>query len=262
MNMAIDLKELRPLDPGAPLPLYVQLAERLSVLIRPVQERLAGRMLPSEAELTAHFSISRPTVRQAMGRLLSEGLIVRGRGRGTFVAPRHASRDLGGPSEFELLPPSDEIEFRLIARLRLRPTPPLRALFALRSGEPVERITRLRLIQGEVYAFEERFLPVPIAEQITDAVLSRDAGLVFIRRFIGGKSGKVDFRFRAIPASADQARILDTKRGAPLLSSEHTYYGIDERPILHGIIVFRGDRYDFGFSAPVHGCPERQQPED
>jgi GntR family transcriptional regulator len=259
MPMAIDLKQMPQLNPAAPLPLYAQLAEALSVPISRFQESLAGRLLPSEAALTAHFGVSRPTVRQAMGELHAKGLILRGRGRGTFVAPPHVSRDLGAISEFELLPPGAEIEFQLLARERIRPTPAQREMFRLQASEPIERLTRLRRIAGEVFAHEERFLPMKVAARLTDEALSREAGLVFIRRFIGGPDGRVAFRFRAIPARAEQARILGTRRGAPLLSSEHTYFGADGVPILHGTLLFRGDRYDFGFQAPMRGRPIPQQ---
>ena len=91
---AFHLGDLDALDSASRLPLYAQLADMLAKRIRPAQERLAGRALPSELEMTRHFGISRPTVRQAMSHLLTEDLIVRGRGRGTFVAPPRASRDL------------------------------------------------------------------------------------------------------------------------------------------------------------------------
>lgn len=254
MRTALDLSDMRPLDPSARLPLYAQLAERLSAPIRRFQDNLAGRLLPSDAELTAHFGVSRPTVRQAMAELLSEGLITRGRGRGTFVAPPHASRDLGGLKEIEFLPPGEEIGFRLLARQRLRPTAAQRELFRLPADEPIERITRLRLIEGTAFGLEERFLPMRIAAKLTDDVFSRDSGVIFIRRFLG-ETGTVAFRFRAVAADAEQARLLGMKRGEPLLSSGHTYFDSDGLPVLQGTVLFRGDRYDFGFRAPVRGHP-------
>jgi GntR family transcriptional regulator len=91
---AFELRNLRGLDSSSRLPLYAQLADLFAGRIRDSQAKLAGKALPSELETAAHFKISRPTVRQAMGQLLSEGLIVRGRGRGTFVAPPHGFRSL------------------------------------------------------------------------------------------------------------------------------------------------------------------------
>ena len=255
MRTALDLNNMRPLDPAAALPLYAQLAERLAAHIRGFQDSLAGRLLPSELELTTHFNVSRPTVRQAMSQLVSEGLIERGRGRGTFVAPPHASRDLGGPLEFELQPLGGDVTFRLLRRERLLATPVLRTLFRLRPDEQVERVTRLRLIKGEPYGLEERFLPMAMARRLSDEMLSEEAGVIFMRRILGRSGGTVAFRFRAIPASVTQAKSLGTRRGAPLMSSEHTYFDANQAAVLHGTVLFRGDRYDFGFRAPVRGDP-------
>jgi GntR family transcriptional regulator len=253
MPMAIDLQDVGALDLNSRMPLYAQLADLLSSRIRDVQASVAGQALPTEVETAAHFGISRPTVRQAMGELLAEGLIVRGRGRGTFVAPPHASRDMGRITEFELLPPSKDVEFRLLKRETVVPPPDVRALFRLGKSERIQLITRLRYIDKKVFGYEERYMPVPLAASITDKVLAKEAGVTFVKRLIDGENGKVAFRFRAIPADTKHTKILDIKVGTPLLSSEHTYFTADDQPILHGVILFRGDRYDFGFMAPVHG---------
>jgi GntR family transcriptional regulator len=252
-RLALNLQDFAGLDSASRLPLYAQLADMLAKRIRASQAKLAGRALPSEVETSAYFKISRPTVRQAMSQLLSEGLIVRGRGRGTFVAPPHASRDLGRAFEFDVLPANHRIEFRLVARERVVPRPEIVELFKLRPGEQIERITRLRLVDDEVFGFEERFLPLRYAAKITDAILKREAGVVFARRLIEGSNGRVEFRVRATSADGKIARLLKMKKGAPLLSSEHTYFMPDGTPILHGLVLFRGDRYDFSFQAPVHG---------
>lgn len=252
-RFALDLEDLETLDDASRLPLYAQLAEMLAKRVRAAQAKLAGQALPSEVEIAAHFKISRPTVRQAMGQLLSEGLIVRGRGRGTFVAPPHASRHLGRAFEFDVLPANHSIEFRLVGRERVVPRPAVVALFKLKEGEQVERVTRLRLVENEVFGFEERFLPLRYSSKVTDAMLTREAGVVFARRLIEGDNGRVVFQVRATSADPKIARVLHMKKGEPLLSSEHTYYSPDGTPVLHGIVFFRGDRYDFSFQAPVHG---------
>jgi DNA-binding GntR family transcriptional regulator len=97
-------------------------------------------------------------------------------------------------------------------------------------------------------------MPLRNAAKITDAMLYREAGIVFARRLIGKENGRVVFRVRAIAANAETACLLELKKGAPLLSSEHTYFSFDGEPVLHGTVLFRGDRYDFSFQAPVHGA--------
>lgn len=250
---ALELNDLNGLDPGSRLPLYAQLADMLATRIRASQATLAGKALPSELETAAHFKISRPTVRQAMGQLLSEGLIVRGRGRGTFIAPPHATRDLGRAFEFDLLPANHAVEFRLLGRDLLAGSPEVCAALRLPPDEIVQRVTRLRLSEGELFAFEERYLPLLYARKITDGMLEHEAGVEFARHLIEGANGRVVFRVRAMSADSKIARLLKMKKGAPLLSSEHTYFLPDDTPVLHGAVLFRGDRYDFRFQAPVHG---------
>jgi len=250
---ALELSELKGLDSSSRLPLYAQLAELFAARIREAHAKLAGRALPSELETAAHFRISRPTVRQAMGQLLSEGLIVRGRGRGTFVAPPHASRDLGRAFEFDLLQANHQVEFRLASRERVAAPADVAAALGLPVGEMVECVTRLRLSEGELFAFEERYLPLRYAKRITDSMLETEAGVVFARHLIEDPNGRVQFRVQAMAADAKVAKLLKMKKGAPMLVSEHTYFAPDGTPVLHGKVLFRGDRYDFRFQAPLHG---------
>ena len=54
-----------------------------------LQGRYAGgSRLPTEAELSAQYQVSRQTVRRAFHDLVSEGMVYRIPGRGTFAAPR------------------------------------------------------------------------------------------------------------------------------------------------------------------------------
>ena len=57
----------------------------------------SGSRLPTEAELEARFQVSRNTLRQAIGELVSEGILVREQGRGTFyTGPRNESAQKTG----------------------------------------------------------------------------------------------------------------------------------------------------------------------
>ena len=75
-------------------PLYIWAVDALYELIEKGVYQ-AGQPLPSEAELAAQLGVSRSTLREALGYLEKDGLIVRKHGVGTFVAP-HSAQISGG----------------------------------------------------------------------------------------------------------------------------------------------------------------------
>lgn len=72
------------LDKTSLIPLHQQLANEIRMAIRS-KIFPPGYKLPTEEELCLHFSISRPVVRQAYKQLISEELIYRHKGKGSFV---------------------------------------------------------------------------------------------------------------------------------------------------------------------------------
>lgn len=72
------------LDRSSHTPLYIQLYKAFARAIRR-GEIDAGSKLPTEYELINGLGISRVVVRQAYDALVRDGLIIRERGRGTFV---------------------------------------------------------------------------------------------------------------------------------------------------------------------------------
>jgi GntR family transcriptional regulator len=73
------------LDKNVPVPLYYQLKKQVLAMIDAGTLK-EGDMLPPENELCDLLRVSRPTVRQALGRLVAEGYLNRFKGKGTFVS--------------------------------------------------------------------------------------------------------------------------------------------------------------------------------
>ena len=72
-------------------PLSIQLPEETANRIRQLIQEcklVPGDRLPSERDLCARFSVSRPVVREALSRLNSEGLVLIKRGVGVYVSER------------------------------------------------------------------------------------------------------------------------------------------------------------------------------
>ena len=68
-------------------PLYVQLAQKLAQAIRDGRY-LADEALPSERVLSESLNLSRVTARKAIDQLVEQGLVVRRRGSGNYIAPK------------------------------------------------------------------------------------------------------------------------------------------------------------------------------
>ena len=131
-------------------PLYYQIRENIREKISS-NEYPPNSMIPSEAELCEYYGVSRVTVRRAILDLVQEGLLNRGKGKGTFVSENYGLTTVNGVQGFtqELL----GLNMRPSAKLlgcKIRPADSaLRQNLGLDEGEKVVTISRLRLVNGE-----------------------------------------------------------------------------------------------------------------
>lgn len=111
-----------------PLQIYEQVAEQIRGSIR-LGIYAPGTRLPSERELALRLKVSRPAVREAIGALQNEGMVVTRQGSGTYVSdylPEEAVLSTEG-AEADLSPVSI-VETRLLfepaiaKRAALRPS--------------------------------------------------------------------------------------------------------------------------------------------
>ncbi|MDR2449703.1 MAG: GntR family transcriptional regulator [Prevotellaceae bacterium] len=73
------------LNHASPVPLYLQIEKQLRCIIQS-DDYKNGKKFPNEVDLSRQLGISRATLRQAMNKLVFEGLLVRKKGVGTVVA--------------------------------------------------------------------------------------------------------------------------------------------------------------------------------
>jgi DNA-binding FadR family transcriptional regulator len=79
-----------------PKQIYEQVSERIRAEIRNGQF-VADSRLPSERELAARFGVGRPAVREAIGALQNEGLVITRRNSGTYVCADALQRLVAAP---------------------------------------------------------------------------------------------------------------------------------------------------------------------
>lgn len=80
-------------SPEANIPFYAQLASYIRVQIQAGVFKPGDQML-TETDLCTILNVSRTTIRQSMNQLVEDGLLIRYRGRGSFIAEKKLRRNI------------------------------------------------------------------------------------------------------------------------------------------------------------------------
>jgi GntR family transcriptional regulator len=185
-----------------------------------------------------------------------DGLIVRHRGRGSFVAePRleHSKPFLS--FEEEMLARGATTGIKLLD-MRTEPVEGRAAEnLGLPAGTAVMVLERLRFVNGQVVGYEIRYLPEEIGKALTPDEIHNQPLVPALRRILGKPRTRLSLNVTASTARRNEARVLEAKIGAPVLVREHTWYYEPEGPMQYGKSIFRGDRYQMSvdFTAAPHG---------
>jgi GntR family transcriptional regulator len=197
------------------LPRYREIEAALRAQVAGLQP---GDPLPSDAALCRAFGVSRMTARNAMQRLVDDGLVVRVPGRGSCVAQPgpHRRADQLQPFSREMERHGRRPSSRLLAR-QVRPATPAEvARLGLPGPGPVVVVRRLRLADGQPVAVETAVLAGWVAPAVMGADL--ETGSLHGALASGGihlRRGRATIQAEA--ATGDDSALLAVEPGSPLL---------------------------------------------
>jgi GntR family transcriptional regulator len=236
------------IDPHDAVPRYYQLASILR------EQILEGRFdthhpIPSERQLETLYSVSRPTIRQAVDLLVRQGYLYREHGRGTFVSPQKLQKGISELTSF-----SEDMKQRglepgqVILSLGMTAAPDkVRQQLDL----PVEdcqvlKVERLRLGDGVPMGLQTSYTRLPEGGSVERAELEA-AGSIY--RLLQEKyhliPTEADETLEVTVATKEEAKLLQIRAGSPLLLSERTTFSQNRRPFEWVKILYRGDRYRY-----------------
>ena len=142
------------------VPLYVQLRNSIRAAIDDGTLKHKDK-LPTEDELCDTFHISRPVVRQAYADLLSQGVIIRMKGKGTFVTKQMVSRNFiseitNFTGEMQRLGKKPETKVLVVEVIRHEPT--IFPLLKLNDGGNCLHFKRLRSADEVAVYIEDSYI--------------------------------------------------------------------------------------------------------
>lgn len=236
------------IDRDSHLPYYQQLKAALTEQIRRGEWR-PGDLMPSEAELGKSFEVSRTVVRQALNEMTHEGLVVRQKGKGTFVAqPKISSRGLVQSLEGFYQDMADR-GVPVLTRVLEQKMEPAEGEVAANLGleplTPVTKLVRLRFVEDEPIVLVASYLPYELCRELIHADLERGSLYAFLLQECGLQIGRGSRRIEAVGAGEREAEALQVELGAPLIRLKSVSYTPEGIALEYFDAVFRGDRSRF-----------------
>ncbi len=236
---------VRPVDVDrtSPVPLYYQVATRLQELIERGEIGVGSR-IENEVDLATRLGVSRPTTRRAIQYLVERGMLVRKRGVGTQVVHPKVRRPVELSSLYDDLVNADRKPRTEVLELTEVPaTQEIAAALEIAPGTEVTWIERLRYAGGEPLALMHNAIPAGLI-RLTERDLA-DHGLYELLRRAGYVPRIATQVIGARSATAIEARTLQEKRGASLLTMTRTAWDAGGRVLEYGSHLYRASRYSF-----------------
>jgi GntR family transcriptional regulator len=223
---------------------YLEIAADLQRRVE-AGEFAAGRLLPSEADLSRGYDASRVTIRKALGELQHDGLVDSRQGFGWFVAVDPVRQTLGRLATIEgqleaigAVPERRILDFGFVK-------PPARVRAHLGGGE-VLRVRRINLADDEPFARVTVWVPEKFGRSMSRDAVSAQAIYELLPVELGGAVQTIG----AAAAAADDAELLHIPVGSPVLRCERVTHDVDRNPVLVSEHVFPAHRSEFVVELP------------
>ncbi|HEX9684193.1 MAG TPA: GntR family transcriptional regulator [Acidimicrobiales bacterium] len=205
----------------------------------------AGRLLPSESELSRAYGVSRVTARKALETVRDEGLIDSRQGFGWFVATDPLRQNLGrlGTIEAQLAASGVVPERRVLEFAFVDATPEVGRIL---SCERVLEVVRLNLADGHPFARVTVWCPEELGDELSRADVEGSPFYELLDVELGGATQTIG----AVAAAPNMATLLEVPTGSPLLRCERTTTTVFGEAVLHSEHLFPAHLTEFVVALP------------
>lgn len=204
-----------------------------------------GDRLPSEKELCSEMGISSITMRHAMSILVSEGLITRAQGKGSFVASDHVL--VQGPSRLTSF--TEDARARgwhgtaKVLGFEIVSSGEVSSKLELPGGASLIKLSRLRMADGLPVAVQTAYLPAQLFPGLESFDLETESLYEVMKREYGIRPATAVETYRAIQLTEGQAPMLGCQKGSPAFHVERLSSDGTGQKIEFVQSIIRADRY-------------------
>ncbi len=229
----------------SPVPKYFQIQELLRSRIADGTYGL-GQQLPPEGALAVELNVSRQSVRTALLALVSEGMIERTAGRGTFVIEPPDKREAWTIQTLEdvmAMPVEGARRVMSVTTTTGREHSLAARQLALAYADEMTLISTARESKFGPYGFSYIFVPLRFGNRLDPHELLSQSVIRLIEKECLLRAARAQQNGSAVGANPEVARHLDIAPGDPVLLLQRTYFTSDGLPIEYAENYYRSDRY-------------------
>src|ERR1700758_4991202 len=202
-----------------------------------------GDLVDSERELARIHGVSLMTARHALTGLEREGVVVRRRGAGTFVAPPKIYFNKLMSYTEEMSRRGLAVSSKLLSLGIIETEQEIAARLSLPVTSRLVKIERLRLGEDEPFAIETCYLSADEFGDLTRARLDRASLFSVLEHDHGLQIAHADEEIDATTADAHTARLLSIPVGAPVLRIRQQIFSTKAKPTIYVLGLYRSDRH-------------------
>lgn len=236
------------IDKKSVLPLYYQLKEILKEEID-IGKYKPGDKIPSENEICQKLNISRNTVQQAVTSLVSEGILFREQGKGTFVAEKKVFNGIteifSFSDHFNGL--SEKFNTKLLFVEEIKESEEALEYLNLKHTIDLYRIQRIREIDDVPIALQTSYIPKHLCPTLIEHDLEKNSLFELLKNNFAADFSHFTETLACIKADKYESEKLKIAEYSPLFLLTRKTYSKKNEIIEFARTYMPGDRCEFYF---------------
>ncbi len=203
-----------------------------------------GSQLPPQAELAASFKVTLMTLRQAIGALEADGLVIALRGKGTFISDNPIDISLGNLSSFaqQMKGAGIQMTTDLVGVSSVPISSHQQQMRALDTESDLVCIARLRSVDDQPFSLQRSYLSPELGVATPGQDFTDESLYEAIEAATGWVVARATESMAAVSLNQGDAKLLAAPKAHPAILSIRVSINQFEQPFLYDEALLVGGR--------------------